>query len=155
MQAYALFLQLTLIRYPGLVWIKSDLPPSCRSVQLVYLAPSPTLSATTKPPSDQVRRDSLPDFICIKFTFNFSRSQRRHLRCCVPCVGTMRRASTMGCVPVRAARGSSRDPSGRRQGTSAGGRGSVSSPRVRGTDVSIVVSGKREMVWIQQLDKFR
>ena len=114
-----LFLQLMLIRYPGLVWIKSDLPPSCRSVQLVYLAPSPTLSATTKPPSDQVRRDSQPDFICIGFTFNFSRSQRRHLRCCVPCVGTMRRASTMGCAPARAARGSSRGPCRRTPSTSA------------------------------------
>ena len=49
---------------------------------------------------------------------------------------------------ARAARDSSRDPSGRRPATSAGGRDSVSSTRVRGTDVSIVVSGKREMVWI-------
>ena len=49
---------------------------------------------------------------------------------------------TMELSAARAARGSSRDPSGRRPGTSAGGRGSVSSPRVRGTDVSIVVSGK-------------
>ncbi len=44
-------------------------------------------------------------------------------------------------LAVRAARGSSRDPSGRRPGTSAAGRVSASSPRVRGTDVSIVVSG--------------
>ena len=50
-------------------------------------------------------------------------------------------AVTTELLAVRAARGSSRDPSGRRQDTSVGERGSVLSTRLRGTDVNIAASG--------------
>ena len=50
---------------------------------------------------------------------------------------------TTGPSVVRAARVSSRDPSGRRPATSAGERGSVSSTRARGTGVNTVASGKK------------
>ena len=48
--------------------------------------------------------------------FNFSPSP---LRCCVPCVGTMLRASTMASAPARAARDSSRGQCRRTPSTSA------------------------------------
>ena len=48
-------------------------------------------------------------------------------------------AVTTELLAVRVARGSSRDPSGRRQDTSVGVRGSVLSTRLRGTDVNIAV----------------
>ena len=50
-------------------------------------------------------------------------------------------AATTELLAARAARGSSRDPSGRRQDTSAGERGSVLSTRLRGTDVNTAASG--------------
>ena len=56
----------------------------CRSVQLVYLAPSPTLSTTTKPSSDQVRRQSCLFYLHWVYSqFQLQSETSPHLLCAV------------------------------------------------------------------------
>ena len=117
----------------------------CRSVQLVYLGPSPTLSATTKPSSDQVRRH----FVRAGSTLDFSSSQRPlrpSLALLVPCVGTMLPASTMASAPARAARDSSSELSRRTLNTSVWRTRAVRWTNDGGTGVSSAGS-RSALLW--------
>merc|ERR1719357_2140951 len=61
-----------------------------KSVQLVYLAPSPTLSATTKPPSDQSQSETSPSLLCAVCGDNAA-CQHYGVRTCEGCKGFFKR----------------------------------------------------------------
>merc|ERR1719397_2217031 len=61
-----------------------------KSVQLVYLAPSPTLSATTKPSSDQLQSETSPHLLCAVCGDNAA-CQHYGVRTCEGCKGFFKR----------------------------------------------------------------